>query len=161
MKPDPLLFKGIKDIDLADYLYDLPEEKIAQFPVDIRDSSKLLIAGKDYISESVFHKIDEHLPVDHLLIFNNSRVVRARLNFKKESGAQIEIFCIEPLVPSDYERSFNSRDQVIWKCIIGNLKKWKKGILTMSFSHHDKVYAFTAEKMNQLDGIAMISHLVK
>jgi len=137
-----------KEIDLADFNYCLPNEKIAQYPVSERDMSKLLIYESSFIRENVFRNIDEYIPGDHLLVFNNTRVVRARIHFQKDTGATIEVFCIEPLVPSDYENSFNSKGEVIWKCIAGNLKKWKKGKLTKPFHYQGVIYELTAEKLN-------------
>lgn len=140
-----------KDIDLADFNYLLPDERIAQYPVSERDMSKLLISENNSIKEAVFRNIDEYIPVDHLLVFNNTRVVRARIRFQKDTGASIEVFCIEPLIPSDYERSFNSKGNVVWKCIVGNLKKWKKGSLIKPFHYLGVLYELTAEKLNSLE----------
>ncbi|HAM08881.1 MAG: hypothetical protein A2X05_04595 [Bacteroidetes bacterium GWE2_41_25] len=140
-----------KAIDLNDFSYCLPEERIAQYPVSERDISKLLIAGGSFIEDTVFRNIDEHIPSDHLLIFNNTMVVRARIHFQKDSGASVEVFCIEPIIPQDYESSFNSEGEVIWKCIIGNLKKWKKGKLSKPFNYKGIVYKLTAEKLNSLE----------
>ena len=136
-----------KDLNLADFNYLLPDDKIAQYPVSERDMSKLLISGKNYITHTSFRNIDEYIQDDHLLVFNNTRVVRARIHFQKETGASIEIFCIEPLLPADYERSFNSREEVIWKCIVGNLKKWKQGKLTKTFIFQGRAYELYAEKL--------------
>jgi S-adenosylmethionine:tRNA ribosyltransferase-isomerase len=143
--PDILIAKNIK---LDEFSYSLPEEKIAQFPVNKRDMSKLLILKNNSISETLFCNIDEYIPGNHLLVFNNSRVVRARLHLKKKTGASIEVLCIEPLVPSGYERSFSSKDRVIWKCIIGNLKKWKSGKLIKPFNHDGRLFELTAERLN-------------
>jgi S-adenosylmethionine:tRNA ribosyltransferase-isomerase len=139
------------DIELADYNYCLPVERIAQFPVSERDMSNLLISGSTFLTHTQFRNIDEYIPADHLLVFNNTRVVRARIHFQKETGASIEIFCIEPLLPADYERSFNSKGEVLWKCIVGNLKKWKEGILSRPFTYKGVAYELTAEKLNPLE----------
>ena len=125
--------KGIPHIDIEDYNYSLPEERIAQYPVKERDSSKLLVFKGDRISEDKFSNISNYLSDNDLLVFNNTRVIRARLKFTKETGATIEILCLEPLMPFDYEHSFGSADPVDWKCIIGNLKKWKSGSIKTSF----------------------------
>ncbi|MBK9391504.1 MAG: S-adenosylmethionine:tRNA ribosyltransferase-isomerase [Bacteroidetes bacterium] len=138
-------------IDISDYNYDLPEERIAQYPVKNRDMSKLLIYRNDTITDTLFRNIDDQIPPDHLLIFNNTKVVRARLNFQKDTGAAIEVFCIEPLNPPDYERSFGSNGHVVWKCIVGNLKKWKKGKLLKQFQIDGKICQLSAEKINQLN----------
>jgi S-adenosylmethionine:tRNA ribosyltransferase-isomerase len=139
--------KGLPKINIEDYKYDLPEERIAQFPVKERDKSKLLLYNKGKVTQDSFSNIDYHLPSDSLLVFNNTRVIRARLLFKKETGASIEIFCLEPLLPADYEQSFSSVNPVEWKCIIGNLKKWKRGIITLSFNIKGKEYVLSAEKV--------------
>lgn len=121
------------EININDYDYELTENRIAQYPVAERDNSQLLISKGGNISKDIFRNIVRYLPSGSLLVFNNTRVIRARLLFRKESGAIIEILCLEPLIPSDYSLSFGSKDQVEWKCIIGNLKKWKTGKLKIIF----------------------------
>ena len=138
----------MENINIEDYDYDLPEEKIAQYPVEERDMSKLLVYSKDIISSDIFRSIDRHVPSGSLLVFNNTRVIRARLLFRKETGAAIEILCLEPLYPSDYTLSLGSVKPVEWKCIIGNLKKWKTGKLTIRFIRFEKTYNLTAEKVS-------------
>jgi S-adenosylmethionine:tRNA ribosyltransferase-isomerase len=120
----------IKQIKTGDYDYPLPEERIAKYPLPERDMSKLLIYkdGGD-ISESVFSSIADYLPEHALVVFNNTRVIRARLLFNKETGARIEVFCLEPENPSDYALNFQSRHRCEWKCLTGNQKKWKDGII--------------------------------
>ena len=139
--------KILPKINIEDYNYDLPEERIAQYPVKERDSSKLLVFKGGRNSEDKFSNISNQLSDNDLLVFNNTRVIRARLKFTKETGATIEILCLEPLTPFDYEHSFRSADPVEWKCIVGNLKKWKSGILTSSFSFKGKRYELFAEKL--------------
>jgi S-adenosylmethionine:tRNA ribosyltransferase-isomerase len=134
-------------INIEDYDYELPEERIAQYPVDERDMSKLLVYKEDRISEDVFRNINNYIPAGSLLIFNNTRVIRARLLFRKSSGAPIEILCLEPLSPVEYSLSLGSFEAVDWKCIIGNLKKWKTGKLILSFTKNEKTYNLTAEKI--------------
>lgn len=135
------------NINIADYDYDLPEDRIAQYPVRDRDASKLLIFDGNNVSSDVFRNLDRYIPADSLLVFNNTRVIRARLLFRKKSGAQIEIFCLEPLSPPDYETSFASKSPVEWKCIIGNLKKWKTGVVSLKFRPGDTEYELCAEKI--------------
>ena len=125
----------MKEIDLSEYEYDLPDNRIAQYPVRERDMSKLLVYKGDKIIKETFSRIDEYIPLSSLLVFNNTRVIRARILFSKPTGASIEIFCLEPLSPSEYELSFSSTEPVEWKCIIGNLKKWKSGIITTSLNY--------------------------
>jgi len=135
------------DVDLDKYNYDLPAERIAQYPVEERDMSKLLVFNRGEINKEVFRDIGDILPRDSLLVFNNTRVIRARIVFHKETGAAIEIFCIEPLAPSEYELSLGSTEPVEWKCIIGNLKKWKSGIITTTYIYNGIQYNLTAERL--------------
>jgi S-adenosylmethionine:tRNA ribosyltransferase-isomerase len=133
-------------IDLREYNYELPPGRIARYPVEERDLSKVLVFKDNNISEDVFRNIDHYLPSGSLLVFNNTRVIRARILFRKESGASIEVLCLEPHSPADYEQSFGSREPVEWKCIVGNLRKWKSGIISTSFPFNGKEYVLTAEK---------------
>jgi S-adenosylmethionine:tRNA ribosyltransferase-isomerase len=137
----------MKNINIADYDYELPQSRIAQYPVAERDSSRLLLYDGRDISSDIFRNLDKYIAGDSLLVFNNTRVIRARLLFKKFSGAVIEILCLEPLYPSVYETSFASKDPVEWKCLIGNLKKWKTGIIIIKFEHNGMEYELTAEKV--------------
>jgi len=134
-------------LDIADYDYNLPEERIAQYPVGERDTSKLLVFEGKNISSEIFKNLGNHLPAESLLVFNNTRVIRARLLFKKRSGAGIEILCLEPLNPASYETSFSSTGPVEWKCMIGNLKKWKNDVLKLEFTFNDMNYELSAEKI--------------
>ena len=136
-----------RHIKIEEYDYELPEERIAQYPVKERDKSKLLVYINGEISKDIFRNICRYLPSDSLLVFNNTRVIRARLLFSKTTGANIEIFCLEPLSPVEYEKSFSSGSPVEWKCIIGNLKKWKEGTLSSEFIFKGKIYELTAQKV--------------
>jgi S-adenosylmethionine:tRNA ribosyltransferase-isomerase len=137
----------MKNIAINNFDYDLPENRIAQYPVRERDNSKLLLFDGQNISSDVFRNIDRYIPKESLLVFNNTRVIRARLFFQKTSGAIIEVFCLEPLYPADYESSFSSKSPVEWKCIVGNLKKWKTGTLTLRFRLNNEEYDLCAEKV--------------
>ncbi len=137
----------MKKINIADYDYDLPENRIAQYPARERDNSKLLLFDGQNTTSDVFRNIDRYIPKDSLLVFNNTRVIRARLLFQKTSGARVEIFCLEPLSPSVYESSFSSKSPVEWKCIVGNLKKWKTGVLTLKFMINNDEQDLIAEKV--------------
>lgn len=137
----------MNDINISDYDYELPEDRIAQYPVAERDNSQLLIFKDQKISKDLFSNISTHLPPGSLLVFNNTRVIRARILFRKDSGALVEILCLEPLMPSDYGLSFGSESPVEWKCIVGNLKKWKTGILKTRFMSGDSVNNLFAEKL--------------
>ncbi len=139
--------KKILDINIDTYDYGLPEERIAQYPARERDGSKLLIYNKGIISSDLFRNISRYLPSDSLMVFNNTRVIRARIIFRKETGANIEIFCLEPLFPHDYQQSFSSGSPVEWKCIVGNLKKWKSNSIACSFTVRDKHYTLSASKI--------------
>jgi S-adenosylmethionine:tRNA ribosyltransferase-isomerase len=137
------------NINLNEYKYDLPAGKISQYPLSERDKAKLLLYNKGAITEDIFNHIHSYIPSGSLLVVNNTRVIRARLLFQKASGANIEVFCLEPLVPDDYASSFSSKEPVEWKCIIGNLKKWKSEIIRTGFSRNNKKYELSAEKLNE------------
>ena len=114
---------------IQDYNYPLPDDRIAKYPLAERDHSKLLVYQNGQVSEDRFYNIGEYIPADSLLIYNNTRVIQARLVFHKDSGARIEVFCLEPLEPHDYQLALSSTQGCVWKCMIGNLKKWKSGVL--------------------------------
>mgnify|MGYP002541440236 FL=1 len=123
-----------KHIHIKDYNYELPDERIAKYPVAQRDHSKLLIYNKGEISEDMFYNISKYLPAGSLMVFNNTRVIHARIHFKKSTGALIEVFLLEPARPSDYELMFQTRGACSWLCMVGNLKKWKEGQLSRKFN---------------------------
>lgn len=123
-----------KHIHIKDYNYELPDERIAKYPVAQRDHSKLLIYNKGEISEDMFYNISKYLPAGSLMVFNNTRVIHARIHFKKSTGALIEVFLLEPAIPSDYELMFQTRGACSWLCMVGNLKKWKEGQLSRKFN---------------------------
>ena len=135
------------DINLHEYDYDLPEKRIAQYPVGERDSSRLLLYNKGIISQDIFRNIDNYIQSGSLLVFNNTSVIRARILFNKKTGAEIEVFCIEPLSPGEYETAFSSGPPVEWKCIVGNLKKWESGIITKIFESREEHFELHAEKI--------------
>ena len=114
-----------KKISIEEYNYSLPDEKIAKFPLEKRDESKLLLYNNGSINHSVFRNISDYLPEETLMVFNNTKVIQARIIFQKESGAKIEIFCLEPYEPSDYILAFQANKKCVWKCMVGNAKKWK------------------------------------
>lgn len=121
--------KVIRNININDYNYDLPDEKIAKYPLDERDMSKLLVFDGDKIEEDRFRNISTHLPAGSLLLFNDTKVINARMIFEKETGARIEVFCLDPISPSDYAQAFAQNGRCSWKCLVGNSKKWKDGRL--------------------------------
>lgn len=118
-----------KQIHISDYNYDLPDERIAKFPIAERDHSKLLIYRHGDVTDDHFYNLPQYLPAGALMVFNNTKVIQARLHFRKETGALIEVFLLEPAAPTDYELMFQSRGQCAWLCMVGNLKKWKEGTL--------------------------------
>ena len=118
-----------KHIRISEYNYPLPDERIAKFPLPVRDQSKLLIYRHGEVSEDVFTSLPEYLPAGSLMIFNNTKVIQARLHFRKETGALIEVFCLEPIQPNDYVLNFQQTEHAAWLCMVGNLKKWKDGPL--------------------------------
>lgn len=126
-----------KHIKICDYNYNLSEDRIAKYPLSQRDNSKLLLYNHGRISEDVFYNLPNYIPKGSLMIFNNTRVIQARLHFKKESGASIEIFLLEPFAPIDYEQIFQTRGCCEWLCLVGNLKKWKNGELCKIYSRED------------------------
>lgn len=118
-----------KHIHISDYNYPLPDERIAKFPMAERDHSKLLLYKHGEVGENVFYNLADYLPEGALMVFNNTKVIQARLHFHKETGALIEVFLLEPAEPSDYELMFQMRGHCSWYCLVGNLKKWKEGAL--------------------------------
>ncbi len=135
----------LQNIDISNYDYNLPDERIAKYPVNERDQSKLLIYKKGAISESRFVFLDKWLPKESLLVFNNTRVIPARINFKNETGADIEVLCLEPVNPKNYLSAFQSHT-CTWKCMVGNLKKWKSNELYKTLIFNDNSFIFTAKK---------------
>lgn len=135
-----------KQIHISDYSYDLPDERIAKFPLPQRDHSKLLVYDKGTLSEDVFYNLPEHLPQGALMVFNNTKVIQARLHFRKETGALIEVFLLEPAAPTDYELMFQSRGHCAWYCMVGNLKKWKEGSLVRTINIGDKTVRLSATR---------------
>lgn len=134
-----------RHIDINDFDYDLPNERIAKFPLAERSESKLLVYDNGSISESRFRNVADHLPAGAMLVFNNTRVVRARIVMHKPSGARIEVFCLEPHRPADYERAFAMRGESEWSCVVGNLKKWKEGEVTINFEYEGVQQRLSAE----------------
>ncbi len=122
-----------KHIKISDYNYDLPDERIAKFPISQRDHSKLLVYKHGEVSDDVFFHLPDYLPKGAMMVFNNTKVIQARMHFRKETGALIEVFLMEPAAPTDYELMFQTSGHCSWLCMIGNLKKWKEGSLKRDF----------------------------
>jgi len=122
-----------KHIKIDDYDYPLPEERIAKYPLPQRDKSKLLVYQNGDVTDDVFSNLPDYLPEGELMVFNNTRVIQARLHFRKNTGALIEVFLLEPAHPTDYELMFQATEHCAWLCMVGNLKKWKDGGLSRDF----------------------------
>lgn len=135
-----------KHIHIKDYNYSLPDERIAKFPLAQRDHSKLLLYKHGEVSEDVFYNIPNHLPEGALMVFNNTKVIQARLHFRKSTGALIEVFLLEPYLPADYEQMFQTTGVCSWLCMIGNLKKWKGETLRRSFEVKGREVTLWAER---------------
>jgi len=121
-----------RNIEIKAYDYNLPDERIAKYPLAERDQSKLLIYRDGQISQRNFFNLPEEIPADSLIVFNNTKVIQARLHFRKETGALIEVFCLEPETPRDYQQNFATESECTWTCLVGNSKKWKDGALSQT-----------------------------
>ena len=124
------MMKNIQEIAIAEYDYPLPDERIAKYPLAERDTSKLLLYKGGDIREEKFVNLPSFIPQGALMVFNNTRVIQARLRFRKETGAQIEVFCLEPERPADYQLMFQETKECIWQCLVGNSSRWKSGVLS-------------------------------
>ena len=120
----------VRNLRIANYNYPLPEERIAKHPLAQREQCKVLMCKDNAIEQHIFHEVPSLLPGDAMLIYNNTRVINARLRFRKATGSQIEIFCLEPVAPHDYQLIFQTTHQCTWLCLVGNSKRWKSGALT-------------------------------
>jgi len=138
-----------KDIHISEFNYELPDERIAKFPKAERDHSKLLIYKHGEVSEDVFFNLPQYLPQGALMVFNNTKVIQARLHFRKETGALIEVFLLEPAAPADYEQMFQQTASCSWLCLVGNLKKWKEGTLTREIQVNDKTILVSATRRGE------------
>jgi len=145
-----------QNIRIELYDYQLPDEQIAKYPLEQRDKSKLLIYNKGNIGSNTFSEIDNYIPEKSTLVFNNTKVIQARLKFYKETGAQIEIFCLEPIEPSDYTLAFEQTEKVTWKCIVGNLKKWKTEDLKSRIRINDSEIEIVATKKGAVGNTQII-----
>jgi S-adenosylmethionine:tRNA ribosyltransferase-isomerase len=135
-----------QQIRIEEYNYSLPDERIAKFPLAERADSKLLLYRNGAISQDIFKHITDYLPKGALMVFNNTRVIQARLLFQKETGAKVEIFCLEPVVPHDYALVFGQTERCTWTCMVGNLKKWKVGALSKTITRNDQTVTLSAER---------------
>ncbi len=138
-----------KHIQISDYNYPLPDERIAKYPMAERDHSKLLIYNKGEVSDDAFYNLPSYLPKGAMMVFNNTKVIQARIHFHKESGALIEVFLLEPASPTDYELMFQTTHHCSWLCMIGNLKKWKQGQLKREFNIKGHEFTLTATRREE------------
>lgn len=129
----------VKNIKISNYNYPLPEERIAKYPLENRENSNLLIYDKGHISHTNFLELGTYLPQDSLLVFNETKVINARLHFVKSTGATIEIFCLEPYAPNDYALALSSQNKCQWKCLVGNLKRWKESLIEKEIQFSDGI----------------------
>ena len=145
-----------KEIHIKDYNYPLPDERIAKFPLPERDSSKLLVYKSGEVTDDVFRSLPNYLPKGALMVFNNTKVIRARLHFRKNTalpqrgsgeGALIEIFLLEPAFPIEYQENFIATSECSWYCLVGNSKKWKEGLLYGQFQIGGTSYTISAERV--------------
>ena len=143
------------ELKISDYDYELPDERIAKFPLERRDQSKLLVCRQGVISEDRFFHLPDYLPEGALMVCNNTRVIQARLHFRKQSadgshsGALIEVFLLEPFQPADYEQMFQTTDRCSWLCLVGNQKKWKEGTLMRSIEINGRECILRATRRGQ------------
>ena len=149
--------EATKHIQIKDYDYALPEERIAKYPKAVRDESKLLLYRNGEVREDVFYHLPDYLPAGALMVFNNTKVIQARLHFRKATGALIEVFCLEPHEPADYQQSFAQTGSVVWTCLVGNLKKWKEGALERTVDVAGTPLTLRAERI----GVCGTGHLVR
>jgi len=143
-------------IKIEDFDYFLPDEKIAKYPLRKRDDSKMLVYKKGKIGETVFRNLPDYFAKGDLLVFNNTRVIQARLIFKKSTGSLIEILCLEPVDPTNYQISLQKQHTVIWQCLVGNAKRWKSGLLEKSFYQQSRKIKLFAEMLEKKDAICKI-----
>ena len=140
------------DIDINDYDYPLPDERIAKYPLPQRDASKLLIYRDGEVRDRTFRDLPAEIPGGSLLVFNNPRVSHARLRFTLPSGRPLEILCLEPLAPLDYQQNLSSRTAVAWKCLVGGNRKWKNGEISTQIDTPNGPVQLTARREERLDG---------
>lgn len=146
----------IPDIRIEDYNYILPDERIAKYPLPERDSSKLLVYKDGACSDHVFNEIPDMLPDGALMVFNDTKVVPARLFFKRDTGAVIEVFCLEPVLPADYASIFNVTSSCRWKCVIGNAKKWKGDVISAIAGADMREYDLKAELIERTEQTGVV-----
>lgn len=140
-----------KQIEIADYTYELPDERIAQYPLAERDAAKLLVFRNGKINDTIFKDLKEQLPGQALLVFNDTKVIHARLHFTLPNGKLLEIFCLEPLAPAEYQQNFGATGTVRWKCLIGGNRKWKSGNIERTFESKLGNFVLQAERIGRVE----------
>ncbi len=151
------MISNVQNINIAEYDYPLPDERIAKYPLAERDASKLLILRNNEIFQNQFKNIGDYLPPKSVLIFNETKVVRARLQFVKDSGAAIEVFCLEPITGNgDYQLAFSASSPVEWHCLVGNSRRWKDGALSMPLKIKEDDVTLKAERIEKTDAYSLI-----
>lgn len=154
---DTIRYMHPKDLSIRDFVYDLPDDKIAKFPLPERDESRLLIYDNGNITQSIYKNLPDVLPADTLLVFNNTKVVEARLLFKNSTGANIELFCLEPADDyADITTAMLQKQKVLWKCLVGNAKKWKEGFLTKEMLYNNLSFTLQANKIEKQNDYFLI-----
>ena len=148
--------KNIQEIAIAEYDYPLPDERIAKYPLAERDTSKLLIYNKGVVCEERFSNLPQFIPQNSLMVFNNTKVIQARLRFRKETGALIEVFCLEPEQPCDYQQIFLETKECVWQCLVGNSNRWKGGVLSQCVTVAGKEVTLSVERVG---GPAAVNHV--
>lgn len=147
----------INSLNIENFDYPLPANRIAKFPVEKRDQSKLLIYKEEKLGQDVFANIHHHLPDNSIILFNETKVIQARLPFTKDTGAKIEIFCLEPVEPvAEIQLSFQQTKWVVWKCFIGNAKKWKQGKLLLKIMAGNSEIVLEAEKVGVVENSVLV-----
>ena len=149
--------KSPKNISITAFDYHLPEDRIAKYPLEPRDSSQLLVYKKGQMTSDFYRHLHHHIPENSLLILNNTKVVEARLLFKKATGGTIEIFCLEPHTQyGDMTNALTQKSTVVWKCLVGGAKKWKDGSLQLSFAHGDSIFTLNAKMIAPVSNVFFI-----
>lgn len=156
MRCKDFFMKNIQEIAIAEYDYPLPDERIAKYPLAERDTSKLLLYNKGEVSEDVFSNLPKYIPQGALMVFNNTKVIQARLRFRKETGALIEVFCLEPEVPCDYQQIFLETRECVWQCLVGNSNRWKGGVLSQVVNVGGRDVTLSVER---LGSAAAVNHV--
>ena len=148
--------KKVQEIAIAEYDYPLPDERIAKYPLAVRDTSKLLLYKNGVVSEDTFSSLPSYIPQNSLMVFNNTKVIQARLRFKKTTGATVEVFCLEPQQPSDYQQVFLQTSSCVWQCLVGNSNRWKGGMLSQVINIDGSDVTLNVERVSEAAAVNSI-----